>query len=694
MWEKASDIMTRDIVSLNPQTSAIDAAELFSIHPQFESIPVVDETRVLLGFFTKSTLCKLIAEGADIRIPVQKHLTTEFVSVREDISIKDLLNIDVWQLAVTGENGVFKGVISRTDLMLVFRKKTQAMLNRMQIVVDSTYNGIIAINEENRIILMNKAAAEFTGWDKNDAINKDIEQVIPETGLPDVTRTGQPVFGQKVNINGYKVVSNRSPIYEGDRLIGAVGVFQDISALETVSQELEHTQNLNKELNAIIDSCHDAIVVADAQGNLERINKSYERISGIDRDSILGKNMTELEEEGIVSQSISLLVLQEKEPVTILQKLKTGREIFFTGTPVRDEHGNIIKVVSTGRDLTELNNLRAELERTKELSNKYYHELKQLKEQLGEQKKVIFSSEKMQNVAQLALKIAQVDSTVLVLGESGVGKELIARIVHSSSKRKNNPFVTINCGAIPEHLLESELFGYEEGAFTGAKKGGKTGLFEEAHQGTIFLDEIGELPLNLQVKLLRVLQEEEITPVGGVKPKKIDVRVIAATNAKLDKLVADKLFREDLYYRLNVVPVEVPPLRERKEDIIPLTFHFLKKFNRKYSLNKRVAPEVLDELIVYEWPGNVRELENIIERMMVTSNHDMINHDDLPALLRKEREGHGLISIAKIMPLKDAVQMVEQILINRALKEYGSTRKAAKVLGINQSTVARKKNMD
>lgn len=692
MWEKASDIMTRDVVTIKMDTSVLEAAGLFTTHPQIESIPVVDEQRVLQGFFTKNSLCKLVAEKKDTGVPVRDLMTTNFISVREETSIKELLNINTGQLAVTDERGILKGIISRTDLMIVFRKKAQVMLNRLQTIIDSTYNGIIAINTKNRIILMNKAAIAFTGWSYQEAINADIEQVVPETGLPDVIKTGTPDFGQKMNINGYKVVSNRSPIYEGERLIGAVGVFQDISALETVSQELEHTQNLNKELHAIIDSCHDAIVVADARGNLEKINKAYERISGIDRNTILGKNMAELEEEGIVSQSVSLLVLQKKKPVTILQKLKTGREIFLTGTPVFDDNGNIFKVVSTGRDLTELNNLRAELERTKELSNKYYHELKQLKEQLGEQKQVIFSSEKMQNMVQLALKIAQVDSTVLILGESGVGKELIARIIHSSSKRKDSHFVTINCGAIPDHLLESELFGYEEGAFTGAKKGGKAGLFEEAHQGTIFLDEIGDLPLNLQVKLLRVLQEEEIIRVGGTKPKKIDVRIIAATNARLDKLVADKEFREDLYYRLNVVPIEVPPLRERKEDIIPLTFHFLKKFNRKYSLNKRISPEVLDELIVYEWPGNVRELENIIERMVVTSNEDMISYDNLPALLRNEHGDEGPISIARIMPLKDAIQLVEKILIERALKEYGSTRKAARVLGVNQSTVVRKKN--
>ncbi len=692
MWEKASDIMTKDVVAVKMDTSLLEAAGLFTTHPQVESIPVVDDRRVLQGFFTKNSLCKLVAEKKDTGIPVEDLMTTDFISVREETSIKELLDINTDQLAVTDESGILKGIISRTDLMIVFRKKAQVMLNRLQTIIDSTYNGIIAINTENRIILMNKAAAAFTGWSYREAINADIEQVVPETGLPDVIKTGTPVFGQKMNINGYKVVSNRTPIYEGNGLIGAVGVFQDISVLETVSQELELTQNLNKELHAIIDSCHDAIVVADAQGNLEKINKAYERISEIDRNTILGKNMAELEEEGIVSQSVSLLVLQKKKPVTILQKLKTGREIFFTGTPVFDDNGNIIKVVSTGRDLTELNNLRAELERTKELSNKYYHELKQLKEQLGEQKQVIFSSEKMQNVVQLALKIARVDSTVLILGESGVGKELIARIIHSSSKRKDNSFVTINCGAIPDHLLESELFGYEEGAFTGAKKGGKAGLFEEAHQGTIFLDEIGDLPLNLQVKLLRVLQEEEITRVGSTRPRKIDVRIIAATNARLNKLVAEKKFREDLYYRLNVVPIEVPPLRERKEDIIPLAFHFLKKFNRKYSLNKRISPEVLDELIVYEWPGNVRELENIVERMVVTSNEDVITCDNLPALLRNERGDEGPISIARIMPLKDAIQLVEKILIERALKEYGSTRKAAKVLGVNQSTVVRKKN--
>ena len=694
MWEKASDIMTRELVTLKPDDRVLEAAVLFATHLELESIPVVDEEQLLLGFFPKNALCKIMAEQIKSETPVKEFIVSDFLSVREETSIQELLNINSGQLAVTDKEGSLKGIILRHNLIHIFRSKAQEMLSRLQAVIDSTYNGIIAINSDNRIILMNKAAVEYTGWKGEDALNKDIEKVIPETGLPDVIKNGQSVFGQKMNINGYRMVTNRSPIYKGGKLMGAVGVFQDISALETVSQELELTQNLNKELHAIIDSCHDAIVVADAQGDLEKINKAYERISGINRDDILGKNMNELEEEGIVSQSVSLLVLKRKKPVTILQKFQTGREMFLTGTPVLDDNGNVIKVVSTGRDLTELNNLKEELERTKELSNKYYHELKQLKEQLGEQEQVIFSSDKMQNVVQLALKIARVDSTVLVLGESGVGKELIARIIHSGSKRKSDSFVTLNCGAIPDHLLESELFGYEEGAFTGAKKGGKAGLFEEAHNGTLFLDEIGDLPLNLQVKLLRVLQEEEITRVGGTKPRKINVRIIAATNAELEKLVAEKEFREDLYYRLNVVPIDVPSLRERKEDIIPLTYHFLKKFNRKYSMNKRIEPEVLDELIGHEWPGNVRELVNIVERMVVTSNDDMISYADIPAIIRNETADQGPISIAKIMPMRDAIQTVERILIQRALKEYGSTRKAAKALGINQSTVVRKKNAD
>ena len=296
----------------------------------------------------------------------------------------------------------------------------------------------------------------------------------------------------------------------------------------------------------------------------------------------------------------------------------------------------------------------------------------------------------MQNVMLLTKRLAAVNSTVLITGESGVGKGLIAKLLHEQGPRTGGPFVTVNCGAIPENLIESELFGYVSGAFTGSRAEGKQGLFEVAQNGTIFLDEISELPLNLQVKLLRVIQEREITPVGGVKPIPVDVRIVSATNKNLMELVKEEKFREDLYYRLNVVPINVPPLRDRPEDILPLIQSNLVKYNEHLNENKTLSPDVLTTLLKYPWPGNIRELQNIIERLIITTNEDIITDENLPIFLRQEAEKNANTNAD--LSLSAAMEKAEKEILTNALSSYKSTRAMAKVLKVSQPTIVRKLN--
>jgi transcriptional regulator with PAS, ATPase and Fis domain len=296
----------------------------------------------------------------------------------------------------------------------------------------------------------------------------------------------------------------------------------------------------------------------------------------------------------------------------------------------------------------------------------------------------------MKELLESVTRIAQVDSTVLITGESGTGKELIAETIHTNSPRRNGPFIKINCGAIAKNLLESELFGYDPGAFTGAKKGGRAGYFELANGGTILLDEISELPFSLQANLLRVIECKEIMRVGGEKTIPVDVRIIAATNRDVAQLVARNQFREDLYYRLNVVPVEVPPLRVRKEEIPLLTAHFIKLFNKKYNLHKELLPDAINDFMKYDWPGNVRELENVIERMMVTIPRDVLTGQDLLVNLRNPLDIHPQIFVEGVLPLKEAVEFVEKEIISHAYSRYRTTREVAKQLDIDSSTVLRK----
>ncbi len=558
-----------------------------------------------------------------------------------------------------------------------------------------TFNGIIVINNEGIITIYNQAATKIIGGERKNALGKKAQKFLPNQGLLEVLKTGQPQIAQKFKIGEKTVISNRTPLLKNNNIIGAVGIFQDISDLENIAQELEYTKKLNRELDTIIESVTNGLYITDGEGYTTRINSTYEKITGIKAEDVMGKHMEKLVEDGYYSESVTLHVLQEREPVTIAHEIKTGKEVMVTGTPVFDDDGNIIRVVTTVRDMEALSRMKKELKESKKLNDRYYNELEQLRLQQLKLDDVVIQSPKMQKVADLAIRSGQFNSTVLISGESGTGKEVLTRIIHKSSQdnNKNGSLIKVNCGAIPNNLLESELFGYEKGAFTGAKEEGKPGLFELAEDGTLFLDEVGELPLKLQVKLLRALQEGEFMRVGGTENIKINTRIIAATNQNLEKLVEEDKFREDLYYRLNVIPLNVPPLRERTEDIGALLRYFLHNFNNKFNTNKKLSLKFIEYLKNYSWPGNVRQLKNIIERMIVMVPEDIITIDHLPADLKEElsiNKNKFTIDINNSLNLKKARARVEEKIIKNAMKAAETTREMASLLGVSQPTVVRK----
>ncbi len=498
---------------------------------------------------------------------------------------------------------------------------------------------------------------------------------------------------------------------------------------------IKELESIIKHLELIIESSYEAIIVSDHNGVIVKVNKSLERLTGgIKPEELLGKTAEDLEQEGmIISQSKKIL---DRNPLTIKQKIKTGVELFVTSNRVCDDSGRVLFYVATIRDMTHLQYLQKELEETKDLSNKYYHELQELRSRFLDIDEIIIKSPQMIAIMDKVLKVARTEANVLLTGESGVGKEVVAKMLHRTSVRKDGPFIQINCGAIPETLLESELFGYEKGAFTDALRRGKPGFFEIANRGNILLDEIGDLPLNLQVKLLRVIQEKELFRLGGTKPVKLDVRIIAATNRSLENMVKQGKFREDLYYRLNVVPFEIPPLRERKMDIIPMAYVFLKKYNKKHDLQKKLSPAVCKILEDYPWPGNVRELKNMIERLVIVSDHNNISLSHLSSQLVKasqalfsssetplpsapehqstdlspsenqatEKTARQRCNIAlhqafkellqhdssQILTLKEIRELAEKQAVALALNKYKSQRKTALALGVDHTTLTRK----
>lgn len=436
------------------------------------------------------------------------------------------------------------------------------------------------------------------------------------------------------------------------------------------------------ELIPILDSISDAIFIDDAQGFTIWINKASEDLYKISRKEIIGKHVSFLENTGIFSPSVARIVMEKKKEVSIIHENKDGKRLLTTGIPIMDAEGSMSKIITTTHDITELINLQNQLE-------SFQNTLSGLKVQESFND-IVANSPSMYNVIQLTKRLSDIDSTVLITGESGVGKGVIAKLLHENGSRRDYPYVKVNCGAIPENLIESELFGYESGAFTGSRKDGKKGLFETANKGTIFLDEISELPLNLQVKLLQVIQEREITRVGGVESIPIDVRIISASNRDLMALVHEGKFREDLYYRLNVVPISIPPLRERPEDIIPMIRIFLNHNNIKMKEHKEIDSKAIAILMKYPWPGNVRELQNIIERLVITTKGTVILPENLPSFIYDNtvETENTVVSAAK--SLKDALEHAERDILLKAQEQYKTTRAMAKALGVSQPTVVRK----
>ncbi len=454
--------------------------------------------------------------------------------------------------------------------------------------------------------------------------------------------------------------------------------------MTTIEDRADRSVKLG-EILPILESISDAVFIDSEDGVCLWCNSTCEDLYDITMEEIQGRSVEELEKEGIFSPSVTLRVLEEGRELTIIHENKKGVRLLTTGTPIFDDHGRILMVITASRDITRLIR-REQRESAPALAGIENMSGPNSAEILPQG--IVARSEPMKNVIALTRRLASVNSTVLITGESGVGKGLIARTLHDEGPRWKNPFVTVNCGAIPENLIESELFGYVAGAFTGSRSGGKRGYFEAAQHGTIFLDEIAELPLNLQVKLLQVIQERQITPVGGVDPVPIDVRIISATNRQLADLVQEGRFREDLYYRLNVVPIEVPPLRERPDDIVPLIRTNLSKCNRDLHENKTINNEAMSILLQYPWPGNIRELQNIVERLVITTSSDVITEEDIFIFIRQAAEER--ISGSEERSLAAALERAEKGILEEALASYGSTRAIARVLRVSQPTVVRK----
>ena len=437
---------------------------------------------------------------------------------------------------------------------------------------------------------------------------------------------------------------------------------------------------------------HDGIIIADGEGRIVYMNPASERLEEVSKEHVLGRYAGDLEAEGIYEVSVTVMVLRDRKPVTVMQYLG-GKRLVITGIPIF-EKDRIKWVYINERDVTELMEVKEDSARANKRAERYRRRLESITRNGGPEGEIIAASPAMLKVMNLMMRVALADVTVLLEGESGVGKGMLAGVLHANSDRKERPFVKIDCGALPETLLESELFGYVGGAFTGANAGGKRGLVESAEGGTLFLDEIGELPPPLQVKLLRLLQDRVFIPVGGVAEKTVDIRVIAATNRELRQMVAEGVFRKDLFYRLNVLPVRIPPLRERPDDVFPFIRHYLERYNTKYGYRKQVSHAAVNALCRYPWPGNVRELSNVMERLVVVTPRGVIEEADVEAVVNP---GKALLPPAPprqrgdaAADYREAMDGFERDYLSSLMGEGPTIAEAAKKLRLSESTVKRK----
>ena len=558
-------------------------------------------------------------------------------------------------------------------------------------------HGVIATDKDGRIQFVNKRAREILKFIKTKMNGVHIAKLLPKTSemVAQCLATGKPQLERQIAGKRVNLIVNINPIIENKTVTGCVCNFLRLDEFESTAWKLESFDFLDRQFKTVFESSSDGIWICDKNGRVVLINRASEKLGGLKKEDIIGTKVSDLvKKRKLYSNYVTDEVIQTKRVVSQLQHVKnTKKTVLCTGIPVFDRNGRVSLVVINERDITQLEALKIQLEETRKEKDRYKNELTELSMLELKRQKIVSESDQMREILKTALKLARLEVTdILLLGESGTGKGLLAKFIHNNSKRKKKPFIQINCAALPENLLEAELFGYEKGAFSGAREQGKPGLFELAHEGTLFLDEIGELPFSVQAKLLKYLDDHKVQRLGGIKTKAIDCIIIAATNQDIEKFVGQKKFRKDLFYRLNILTIKIPPLRERPEDIFELANSFLHQYNRKYKQKKKLNPLALSLLQSYSFAGNVRELKNIIKKAVVMSEEEVIDSVILSSIGKEVLEDRWEVrgSDKKINNLVDMLSALEKEMLKNAMRHCKSTREMARFLNISQPTVVRK----
>ena len=676
-------MMNKNFKSLHQDDSLRKVVEYYQEY-RITTLPVVDSEDNLVGVFPRKRLFRALLEGATLEEKVKNYMVDRPVFVTTDRTYDEyslvvrVTKSRVDSVVVLNQQGKVAGMIGTAEYLRASLDVILSASVMLESLFTVNYEGIVITDASGLILRMNPVAEAMVGQSQSKMIGQTLKDMVPDLEI-----SNEKVLGQRKTIGQLPVIVNQLPMVENDKIIGRSFAFLDISDMEKMARELEMVKNLQNTVSGVLNAASDGVFVSDTEGTIKYVNERACQLVSQECDKIIGTNIKNMFQNDKFHQIIESGI-PEVDSYDIYGKQFIVSHVPFKSTGEDEEE--ITGMVSTAY----LNDNMI----TEEIARKWLYlnqQLQYYKDELEKRAGVVSRFDQMvsynpvfQEIKKEARFIARSTSTVLLTGESGVGKDMFARGLHEASSRAKGPFIKVNCVSIPESLFESELFGYAPGSFTGALKSGKSGYFERANNGTIFLDEIGDMPLSIQVKLLQVLQEKEFTRVGGTEKQQVDVRIIAATNRDLREAISNKTFREDLFYRLNVIEFHLPPLRNRPEDVIPLAQAFVEKYND--ILGSRVTgiqESAQMALQQYDWPGNIRELENAIERAANYVWEGEIGIDNLPSQIRK-----GPVSTQERMPSYQGAMMdAERTLLLKTLEKTGGNKSAAaRHLNMSRST--------
>lgn len=676
------DIMVKNPVKIYADELVIDTVIGLTKYNQ-SWFPVLDRNDYPVGVFKNfvASINKKKIENitvGEIMLPVEE---CHIVRAYEELYSIIVKSKDYF--FVVDDIGKFIGIITKRHVMKMYYEKLQYTQLNLKGVLNSVDSAVMALDKMNRIIFINQNAKTLLGIGDKDVIGLEASELVSNLKIQEILENGEEELSVSFEFRGKKIRGSKYPVKSDRGTVSLIFSLSDISEYHEIRDKLDYEKNEKEILEILFENAYEGLVVVDTDGLVTMISSAYCRFLGLEDDNVIGKHVTEVVDNTKLHETVKTGIAE-----TSVVQIINGNHTIVSRIPVYKEGvltNAIGKVVY--RNIRELDEIHEKIGKIEQQLENYKQELSQINKAKYSFNDIIGESGAMKQVMKIAKKAAYTNSNVLILGESGTGKEFFAHSIHNSSSRRNKPFVKVNCAAIPDDLLESELFGYEHGAFTGAKKGGKIGKFEVADQGTIFLDEIGDMPLRMQAKLLRVIQEREIEKIGSNETKRIDVRIIAATNRDISQMIEEKKFRLDLYYRLNVVTLNIPSLNERTDDIYLLCKGFIEKMRRRYL--KRVDcidDNAVAKLKKYDWPGNIRELENIIERAInIMDGETIIKPKHLPVDIS------GPYDVEDMRPLKDSIYDFEKMTIIKCLEAVNYNKsKAAKILGISRPTLYEK----